>query len=1473
MSLISTIQPQKAKGSVLVVGAGIAGMQSSLDLANSGYYVYLLDKNISIGGVMAQLDKTFPTNDCSTCMISPKLIEVASNPNVQIISRAELMALDGVPGDFKAKVLKQARFIDEDVCSGCGECIKVCPVEVPADFNEGIDKRKAIYRHFPQAIPSAYAIDKGGISPCKNACPANVSAQGYVALIAQGKYAEALRLVRMENPLPAICGRVCTHPCELACARAQVDQPVAIRELKRFVADWEINQGEMDLPQIPEETRPEKVAIIGSGPAGLSAGYYLALKGYKPTIFESLPVAGGMMRVGIPAFRLPREVIDYEIDYIQNCGVEIHLETQVNPEELHQNGFDAVFSAVGAHKGYRLGVSGEGLPGVLSGVDFLREAALDLAQCPGKKVAVVGGGNVAIDAARTALRLGSEHVTILYRRSRDEMPAYEEEIHEALDEGIELKLLTQPVEILERNGRVSGVRCISMELSEPDQSGRKRPVPVEGSEFDIELDGVISAIGQSPDLDFLEPKTDLEIGRGQRLVADPVTLQTNLPWAFAGGDAHTGAASVIEAIQEGKEAAESIHRYLNGLDLFEGRKQPRTEAQPESTNVPKAPRVVAGEADPQTRRTTWDEVVQPLSEEQVKAEADRCLSCGICSECYQCLDVCQAGAIDHFMKPKELELDVGAVIMAPGFKTFDPNGRPEYGYGRFSNVVTSLEFERILSASGPYGGHLKRPGDGKEPKRVAWLQCVGSRDASIGKDYCSYVCCMYATKQAVIAQEHAPGLSASIYYMDIRAQGKGFDRYYERARDQAGVKYVRSMISRVLEDKQTGDLILQYLDEQDNPQEERFDMLVLSVGLVPNQDGVTTAGRIGMETDRFGFAQRMDLNPLLTSREGVYTCGAFQAPRDIPDTVMQASGAAAQVGELLAKARGSDIKEAEFPPERDISGEEIRIGVFVCHCGINIGGVVDVPAVVEYAKGLPGVAMADEFMFTCSTDSQEKMAQAIKDNRLNRVVVASCSPRTHESLFRDTLQKAGLNPYLFEMSNIRDQCSWVHQADHAAATNKSKDLVRMSVARAGMLAPLHQFPSAVTQTALIVGGGVAGMTAALSLAEQGFFTHLVEQSSELGGIARRLGSTLEGFEVQPYLNELIDQVQHNGNIRVHLNSTVLGSSGHVGAMTSRVKSGEIVREVEHGAMILATGAREYQPVEYSYGEDERVLTQLSLHEALHTDPDSLKDVKRVVMIQCVGSRNEEHSYCSRICCSQAVANALKLKELNPSRQVTVLYRDMRTFSLKELAYKEAREKGVLFVRYEPDEPPQVEIGQDGLNLKVFDAGFNSWLELPADRVVLSAAVRPQENAPKLASALKLPLDQDGFFMEAHLKLRPVDFVNQGVFMAGSAHGPKFIEEVISQAKAAASRAATVLSQESLQVGGEVAVVDAERCVACLTCVRTCPYGVPQVNEEGVVYIDPAACQGCGSCAAACPRKLIQVQHHTDAQILAKTAAL
>jgi heterodisulfide reductase subunit A len=842
--------------------------------------------------------------------------------------------------------------------------------------------------------------------------------------------------------------------------------------------------------------------------------------------------------------------------------------------------------------------------------------------------------------------------------------------------------------------------------------------------------------------------------------------------------------------------------------------------------------------------------------------------------CKACEKHCPAEAIDFSQKPKERHLNVGAIILAPGFDTFQAELKGEYGYGRYPNVLTSLDFERVLSASGPYQGHVQRPSDAREPGKIAWIQCVGSRDASLGREYCSSVCCMYATKQAIIAKEHVQTIEPTIFYMDLRAQGKGFDRYAEQAREKYGVRYIRSMISQVAEVPATKNLLITYVDEEGaQKKEEEFDLVILSVGLRPNEASRRLAKVMGIELNRFGFVAHPPFDMVATSRPAIFASGVFESPKDIPETVLQSSAAAAEAGRILAPARGTLTGEKVYPPERDVSAEEPRIGVFICHCGNNIAGVVDVAAVTEYAQGLPFVRHAEHNLFTCSTDTQEKITQVIKEQRLNRVIVASCSPRTHEGLFQNSLMEAGLNKYLFEMANIRDQCSWVHQNEPEKATAKAKELIGMSVARSAVLEPLREIPFEITQKALVIGGGVAGLTAALQLAEQGFPTYLVERLGELGGNARRLHFTLESSDVQAYLDDLIGKVESHPLISVFKNTEVIDHTGFVGKFTTTISANGEEKSLEHGATIVATGAGEHQTTEYLYGRHQRVLTQLEFHEKLVArDPDVL-GARSIVMIQCVGSREEDHSYCSRVCCSAAVMNSLKLKELNPRCQVVVLYRDMRTFGFRELFYKQAREAGVAFIRYDPSSKPVVARFQN-LMVRVVDQNLGAEVDLHPDFVVLSVAIRPSEASERLARVMRLPQDSDGFFMEAHIKLRPLDFATAGVFLCGLAHGPKFLEESIAQAKGAVGRAATVLAKRETMVGGAVASVDAEKCAACLTCVRTCPFHVPVMDwEEGVVKIDPAACQGCGNCASACPRKAIEVKHYTDRQMVAKVSAI
>jgi heterodisulfide reductase subunit A-like polyferredoxin len=842
----------------------------------------------------------------------------------------------------------------------------------------------------------------------------------------------------------------------------------------------------------------------------------------------------------------------------------------------------------------------------------------------------------------------------------------------------------------------------------------------------------------------------------------------------------------------------------------------------------------------------------------------------------QCVIACEAGAIDHKQHPQTLTLEVGAVILSPGFRVFDATQKAEYGYGRYPNVVTSLEFERLLSATGPCAGHVKRPGDGADPKKIAWIQCVGSRDASIGREYCSYVCCMYAAKQAIIAKEHAPRVESTIFFIDFRAQGKGFDRYYERARENHGVRFIRSMVSRVTQDPRTHNLEITFVDEDGRIQTEEFDLVVLSVGLNPHPATKKLAAVCDIETDTYGFVKSPPFQLVSTSREGIFTCGVYQSPKDIPETVGQASAAAAAAAALLSEARGMLLTQPEYPPERDILQEEPRVGVFVCHCGINIAGVVDVAAVSEYARTLPHVAYADHYTFTCATDSLEKMREVIEEQGLNRVVVASCSPRTHESLFQDNLRKSGLNKYLFEMANIRDQDSWVHQAEPEVATEKAKELVHMAVARAAVLEPLKELPFPVTQSALVVGNGLAALSAALTIADAGYQVHLaaLEEEFAFGGLARKQRYSLEGQEYQPYINHIVERVDKHPRIRWWPSTRVTSFSGHVGNFRSTLEYPGEKRDLQYGAAVIATGGMEYKPTEYLYGRHERVLTQMELENLLATESGVTAGNPTFVMIQCVGSREPAHPYCSRVCCGEAIKNAIKIKETNPQANVFILYRDMRTYGLKEIYYKKARELGVQFSRFEPERPPEVEARGDNLEILVFDQNLNAPIALNADYLTLSAAIRPHPLSAQIAQIFKLPFDADGFFMEAHLKLRPLDFAASGIFLCGLAHSPKFFEESIAQAQGAAARAIGILARKEMFVGGAVAWVDPKKCAICLTCMRTCPFGVPRVDHaERVVEIDPAACQGCGNCASACPRKAIEVMHNRDNQFISKICAI
>ncbi len=1363
-------------------------------------------------------------------------------------------------------------------CTSCGECVKVCPVNLPNEYDEGLSEKKATHKLYAQAIPGAFAIQKADKAPCRLTCPARLNVQGYVQMVGQGKYKEALQIIMEDLPLPGVLGRICPHECEDACRRCDVDEPIAIRDLKRLAAD-QFDPREIEVKCAPP--REEKVAIVGSGPAGLSAAYHLARKGVLSTIYEALPKPGGMLRVGIPEHRLPRSVLDNEIELIANLGVEIKCNAPLGPDltvdDLFAQGYRAVYLALGAHEGVKLNIEGEDADGVRQGVDFLREVNLTGKTEVGKKVGIIGGGNVAIDVSRSAVRLGAESVHIIYRRTRAEMPAWEEEIQAAEAEGVKITYLSAPLEVIVKNGRAAGLRCNRMELGEPDASGRRRPVPVPGSEYEIEIDQLIPAIGQRPDLSSIEKLAGVEISRWKTIEADAVSYATGREGVFAGGDVYTGPSVAIGAIAAGREAAESIYRYILGEDMAEGREviaKENPEYCPIPENIPKAPRAKMPELPTAERQGNFKEVELGYSEEAGKPEAHRCLNCGYCCECLQCVDACLAEAIDHGQQDAEREIEIGSVVICSGSRPYDPSGLDQFfHYKTNPNVLTSLEFERILSASGPTMGHLARPSDDKEPKKIAWLQCIGSRDTNkCGNGYCSSVCCMYAIKDAMIAKEHSEGeLDCAVFNMDIRTFGKDYEKYYLRAKDREGVRFVKARV-HTIDEVEDQNLRVRYADDAGELQEEIFDMVVLSVGLQVPESSAEMARRLDIELDKYNFAVTAPFTPVQTSRPGVYACGVFQEPKDIPSSVSEASAAACLAGANLNPVRGTCTRSVELPDEIDVSGQEPRIGVFVCNCGVNIAGVVDVKAVEEYARTLPNVAYVTQNLFTCSQDSQEQMKEIIKEHGLNRVIVAACTPKTHEGIFMDTLEACGLNKYLFEMANIRNQDSWVHGDDPARATEKAEKLIRMAAGRAAALHPLKEKKISVIQRGLVIGGGVAGMNAALGLADQGFEVILIEKETALGGMANRLVKTIEGADVQAYLKEVIQRVNDHPKIQVLTQTLVVGFSGFKGNFTTEVLVGPGMyeRKIEHGAVILATGAKEYSPKEYLYGQSKAVMTQVELAE--HLSKNGADGFDQTVMIQCVGSRNEDNPNCSRICCQAAVKNALSIKKANPDARVFILYRDIRTYGLLEDYYKEARERGVLFFRFDPDDPPKAELSDDGVAVTFKDHVLGRYIRVNADLLALSAGM-VAEDTEELASIVKLARTAEGHFMEAHVKLRPVDMATEGVFLCGTAHSPKLLSESISQAYAAASRATTFLSQTELTLSAVTAQVEQERCASCLICVRSCPYGVPRINEDGVSEIDEALCHGCGVCAAECPAKAIELNWYEDDQLLSKVDAL
>ncbi len=1403
-------------------------------------------------------------------------MDVGRHPNIELLMNSEVIEVAGEAPDFKVKVKQRATYVDWDKCTGCGECPSVCPVHVNDEFQLELSKRKAIYRQYPQAVPNKFIIDKRGLPPCRYACPAGVNAQGYIALISQGKYKEALELERRDNPFPSVCGRVCTHPCESDCKRKDIDDPLAIAQLKRFIADNE-PVGEEKQPK-PELTK-EKVAVVGAGPAGLSCAYFLAKRGYYPTVFEATNNPGGLLYWAIPKFRLPEKALQRDLDYIRSWGVEIKTGTSLGKDftlkDLLKQNYKATFLGLGAAKEKSMGIEGENLKGVVLCVEFLKKAIHEPNTQVGKKVAVVGGGNSAIDAVRTALRLGAEESFIVYRRSRREMPANEEEILEAEKEGVKINYLTNPTKILGNDGKVAGMECIKMKLGEPDASGRRRPIPIEGSEFTIDLDMVIMAIGQAVDVSFLTKEENFKLTRWGTFNVDPDTLQTNIPGIFAGGDAVTGPATVIEAIAAGKEAAESIDRYIRGVDLKKGREVKHDRIKDEDIEIPEdieiTHRVKMPLLDLEKAKKSFKEVAHGFTEEQAKREASRCLGCAGCAECLECVKACEPQAIIHEMVDKTIDLDIGSIVVTTGVDYLDPKEASEYGYKRFKNIYTSFELERIMSDDGPTGGELDLKKELKGPLRFAFIQCVGSRNMRRDINYCSRICCMNTIKDSLVLKEHYPDVEIVVFYIDIRAFGKGFEEFYNRSLEK-GVRYIKGKPSKVYEDKNS-DLIIHYEDEKGQSSQMTFDAVCLSSALIPSKGCKELSKVLGVETDEDGFFKNMEpaLEPLTATRKGIMVCGCVTGPKDITDSIAEASGAAVKASHFL-KGHEVEIRKPDIE-QVDVSGPP-RVGVFVCHCGPNISRVVDVKVVAEYAKNLRDVVFVEDLTFACSETAQRQIQQRIAEHKLNRVVVAACTPKTHEPSFQDSLTAVGLNPYLFDIANIRNQCSWVHQKEPQKATEKAKELVNMSVARVRELQPLFVKELPVNRDVAIIGAGITGLHCGIDLLLRGFKVTIVEKSDIPGGLVRNLSSIYPSFKTgKEITDKLIEKFTENGG-EIITSAELIDVAGYVGNFQLKlgIKGKEI--ELTVGAIVLATGSSLYAPGKrFSCNRFPNIVTNIELEKMILAG--DIKNIKSVTFIQCVGSRGDEgNPGCSRYCCQAAIKEAIHLNKMGID--VAILNRGVRVYSKgAEQMYRQARELGVLFLPYEKE--PEI-IGTDvAEQITVSSADLDADITIPVDLIVLSVGMVPAEDSSRLSELFKVPRGPDKFFLERHSKFGPVETTVEGVFLCGCCQFPQDIGDSISQASAVASKVAALLSHDKITLAPITSSVDEVYCRGCGRCAEVCEFHAIEIieKEKGifVANVNEALCKGCGTCVAICPTGAIDLKHFKSEQIEAQLEAL